>query len=90
MVEFCSTMSGFETVLPRDWCEQTTSLLPSLYSYAVPIYHVSVRTVIEASDLRLADQPIGQSSVEIRPLLLKSVLKQRKQEETGQESKCED
>lgn len=67
----------------------TNSLLPSLYSYAVPIYHVSLRTVIEASDLRLADQPIGQSSLEIRPLLLKSVLKQRKQEEDGQESKCE-
>lgn len=93
MVEFCSTMSGFETLLPRDWCElpcDTTSLLPSLYSYAVPIYRVSARTVNEASDLRLADQPIGQSSVEIRPLLLKSVLKQRKQEEEGQESKCED
>lgn len=63
----------------------TTSLLASLHSYAVPIYHVSLGTVIEASDLRLADQPI--LSVEIRPLLLKSVLKQRK---AGQESKCED
>lgn len=90
MVEFCSAMSGFETVLPRDWCEHTTSLLPSLYSYAVPIYRVSVRTVIEASDLRLADQLIGQSSVEIRSLLLKTVMKQRKREEAGQESKCED
>lgn len=52
----------------------TTSLLPGLYSYAVPVYHVSVGAVIEASDLRLTNQPIGQSSVEIRPLLLKSVL----------------
>lgn len=67
----------------------TTSLLPILHSYAVPIYHVSVGTVIEASDLRLADQPI--LSVEIRPLLLKSVLiKQRKEEEAGLDSKCED
>lgn len=54
----------------------TTPPLPGLYSYAVPVDHVSGGTVIEASDLRLADQPIGQSSVEIRPLLLKSVLKQ--------------
>lgn len=68
----------------------TTSPLPGLYSSAVPVDHVSVGTVIEASDLRLTDQQIGQSSVEIRPLLLKSVLKERKQEEAGQESKCED
>lgn len=67
----------------------TTSPLPGLYSYAVPVYHVSVGTVIKTSDLRLTDQPIGQSSVEIRLLLLKSVLKERKQEEAGQESKCE-
>lgn len=69
----------------------TTSPLPGLYSYAVPVYHVSVGTVIEASDLRLTDQPIGQSSVGIRPLLLKSVgTKTRKQKEAGPESKCED